>query len=149
MSAPHLHLLLNHFPLATLLFGFGILVLSRIQRNESVTRVALGLLILGGFAAGGTFLTGEPAEDALKHYPTFSEKIVHEHELAAGFGLWSTVITACAAAGGLYFSMKKGAVPKAFMIFIFVLNFWALTVLARTNYLGGQISHPEIRSGSN
>jgi hypothetical protein len=26
-----------------------------------------------------------------------------------------------------------------------VINFWSLTVVARTNYLGGLITHPEIR----
>jgi hypothetical protein len=146
MNYAHLHLLINHFPLVTLLFGFCILVAGKIQQNEAVIRVALGLLIIGGFVAGAAFLTGDPAEDVIKSLPTYSEKIVHEHEDAADFGLWSTVITACTAVGGLYLSKKKGAVPKRYLIFLFVVNFWALTVIARTNYLGGMISHTEIRS---
>jgi uncharacterized membrane protein len=148
MNPAHLHLLLNHFPLAALLFGFVIFIVSQILRNEIILRIALVILVVGGVAGTAAFLTGDPAEDVLKAFPSFSEARVHEHESAATFGLWSTIITACAAVGGLYFSRKNGKVPKGYRIFIFVLNFWALTVIARTNYLGGQISHPEIRSDS-
>jgi uncharacterized membrane protein len=149
MNYAHLHLLLNHFPIATLLFGFVILIIGKIRRNESIIRVALSLLVVGGFVGTAAFLTGDQAADVLKSSPTFQEKLVNEHDQAANFGLWATIITACVAAGGLYLSKKKGAVPKGFMIAIFVINFWALTVIARVNYLGGQISHPETRSDSN
>jgi uncharacterized membrane protein YoaK (UPF0700 family) len=145
MTYPHIHLLLNHFPIATLLFGFCILVIGRIQHNEGVVRVALGLLIVGGFVGTASFFTGDPAADIIKTNSTFSAPIVHEHELAATFGLWATIITAVVASGGLFLSRKKGAVPKRYLVLIFIINFWALTVIARTNYLGGQISHPEIR----
>ena len=49
MNPAHIHLLLNHFPLATLLFGFIIPIASKLQRNESVLRIALGILVVGGF----------------------------------------------------------------------------------------------------
>ncbi len=145
MNAPHLHLILNHFPIATLLIGFCILIAGRFCRNEPITRVALSLLIVGGLAGLGAYLTGEPAEDVLKSAPSFSENLVHEHEQAAFFGLWATVITGVVAAGALYFSKKKGAIPKAYLILLFIINFWALTVIARVNYLGALISHSEIR----
>ena len=148
MNLPHIHLVLNHFPIVTLLFGFCILVIGRIRRNESVTRVALGLLVLGGFVALGSYFTGDPAADAIQSHSSFPKDLVHQHELAAGFGLASMLITACAAAGALYLSTKKRGIPKWYMILTFVLNFWALTVIAQTSYLGGQISHPEIRSDS-
>jgi hypothetical protein len=146
MNYPHIHLLLNHFPLATLLFGSCILVAGKIQRNEGVIRIALALLVFGGFAGGAAFLTGDQAADVLKTNPTYQENLIHEHELAANFGLWATIITACAATVGLYLSKKRGAIPKGFLILIYIISFWALTVIARTNFLGGQISHPETRS---
>jgi len=148
MNAAHLHLLLNHLPIGTLLFGFGILVVGWIQRSEPVLRVALDILILGGLVAAAAFLTGNPAADVLRKYPSYEEKLVHEHWLAANFGLWSTVITAVAAAGCLYLSMRRGTVPRCCLIILLVINLWALSVIARTNYLGGLIGHPEIRSES-
>jgi uncharacterized membrane protein len=148
MNLAHLHMILNHFPIATLIFGFVILVVGRLRRNETIIRVALGILIVGAFAGLGAFFTGDPAEDVIKSRPGFMKDLVHEHEKAADFGLWATIITGCTALAALYFSMKKSAIPKWLMIALFIINFWALTVLARVNYLGGQISHPEIRSES-
>jgi uncharacterized membrane protein len=148
MNFAHLHLLLNHFPITALLFGFSVLAIGRLKSNETIIRVALGILVVGGFVAGAAFLTGDRAADLLMQNPTYSKKMITEHDQAAGFGLWSTIITACTAAGGLYLSQKKGAAPKRYLLIIFILNFWALTVIARTNYLGGQISHPETRFDS-
>lgn len=148
MNDAHIHLLLNHFPFATLLFGFIILLIAKLQRNESILRVALSILVFGGFMGAAAFLTGEPAEHLLKELPNFQKELIHEHEAAGKFGLISTIITAIVAAGGLYVSIKKGQVPKIYLIFIFVVNFWALTVIGRTNYLGGMIGHAEIRSES-
>ncbi len=145
MNAAHIHLLLNHFPLATLLFGFIILITAKFLRNETVLKVALGILVIGGFMGAAAFFTGEPAEHFLKELPHFQEKLIQEHEAAGKYGLISTIITAVVAAGGLYFSLKKGSVPKAYLIFILVVNFWALTVIGRTSYLGGMIGHSEIR----
>lgn len=145
MNLAHLHLLLNHFPIATMLFGFVILMVARFRRNETITRVALCILVVGAFAGLGAFFTGDPAEDVIKSRPGFAEDLVHEHEEAADFGLWATIITGCVAAAALYFSTKKKGIPKWLMIALIIINIWALTVLARVNYLGGQISHPEIR----
>ena len=150
MNIAHLHLLLNHFPIATLLFGFFILLFGRVRRDEGVIRVGFGVLVVGGFVAAAAYFTGDPAEDVLKAFApsSFPKSFVSEHAQAAVFGLWSTIITACAAAAGLFLSMKKGAVSNRYLILVFVINFWALTVVARVNYLGGLISHPEIRSES-
>ncbi len=146
MNAAHVHLLLNHFPLTTLLFGFIILIIAKLQRNESILRLALGVLFVGGIVGTATYLTGEPAEHLLRELPNFQKELIHEHEEAGDFALISTIVTALVAAGGLYYSIKKNAVPKPYMIFIFVVNFWALTVVGRTNYLGGMIGHSEIRT---
>ena len=145
MNYAHVHLLINHFPLATLLFGFVILVISRIQKNEGATRMALGILVLGGLCGFAAHFTGDRAVDVIKNLPTYSREIVREHDAAAGFGLWATIITGAFAALGLFFSVRKHAIPRWCLILIMVVNVWALTVIARVNYLGGQIAHPETR----
>jgi hypothetical protein len=84
----------------------------------------------------------------LKSNPAFTGKnLIHEHEEAAEFAIWFSSLTALVSAAGLYYSVKKGRIPKPLIIAIVILHIHILTVLARTNYLGGQISHPEVRGG--
>ena len=145
MNGAHIHLLLNHFPIIGLFFSFLILSLGVLRPNVGFVRAGLLIAIVSGIFALPTYLTGEPAEDIVKQTPWFSKPLVHEHEEAAEFAIWATEITAAAAAAGLFFSLKRNRIPKLLMIAIVVLNLFTLTVLARTNYLGGKITHVEIR----
>ena len=140
-----MHLLLNHFPIVGLIFSFLVLCFGLIRSKKDFVQVALSLTVLSGALAIPTYLTGEPAEDVIKNLPVFSESIVEEHEKAGLFAVWAMVISAVASATGLFFSIKKNEIPKKLVIVIVVLHVWALSVVARTNYLGGKISHTEVR----
>ena len=146
MNAAQIHLLVNHMPLASLTFGFFILIWGKIKNNPSILEVAFILLMIGGLFAVASYFTGDDAYDVVKNLPNFSKDRAHEHELAAKFGLLWTILTAVLATSALYFLKKKAGVPKALLYVVLILNLFTLTVLARTNHLGGQISHPEIRS---
>ncbi|HWU42153.1 MAG TPA: hypothetical protein VN132_01905, partial [Bdellovibrio sp.] len=115
------------------------------RSNREWIRVGLVITVLSGLVAIPTFLTGEPSEKIIKNLPIFSEPLVEEHEEAAEFAIWFTEITALLSVGGLYFSIKKNSFPKPLVIAIVAVHIFTLTVLARTNYLGGKISHPEVR----
>ena len=145
MNAAHLHLVLNHFPLiglfvALLIFGFGFL-----RKDETHLRVGLFIIILSGLLAIPVFLTGEPAEEVIEHMPSFSEELVEEHEEAAGFAIWLVEATAVTALAGFYFSIKRGKLPRPLFYGIAALGLFTFAALARTNSLGGKISHPELR----
>lgn len=146
MSPAHLHLILNHFPLIGFVFSILVLAVGLWRANQDFLRAGFLIIVVSGLFAIPTFLTGEPAEDMLEKSPGFSKELVEEHEKAADFALTFVEITAVAALASLVLSIKKGRAPKALVIATTVLNIFTLTVIARTNYLGGQISHPEIRS---
>lgn len=145
MSGAHIHLIVNHFPFIGLLFSFLILIIGFVRKNESIVRVGLLIILVSGLMTVPTHFSGEEAEDVIKASPTFFHDLVEEHEDAAGYAIWAIGLTTVAALVGLYLSNKNSRIPKPVLIGILLLNLFSLTVFARTNYLGGLISHPEIR----
>lgn len=138
----HLHLLLNHFPIigfffAALLLGYGVW-----RDNDGYQRSGLVLLVVAGILGGLAFATGEGAEEVLEQYPSFSKELVHEHEEAGELAIWAIGLTAVTAAAGLYFRGQQRITQAALALAVL-----SLVLIGRTNNLGGQISHPEIRSG--
>ncbi len=146
MDAAHIHLMLNHFPLVGFFFSFLILAFGVFRKNESFVRVGLCLIMLSGLFAIGTYLTGEPAEKIIEHSAGFSEEIVEAHEEAAEFVIWLIVATSLLSATALYFSLFKKGIPKILNYGILALAGISIVATARTNNLGGKISHPELRT---
>lgn len=149
MNGAHLHLLLNHFPMLGLIFSTLIVLVSLIRKNQEFLKVGLMMAVASGILTIPTFLTGEPAETVVTNTPGFSSKAyIHEHELAADYAIWTMEITALLSLAGLYLLYKENQVPKALLGTIVFAHLFTLTVVARTNYLGGNITHIEIRDGA-
>ncbi|HET9065347.1 MAG TPA: hypothetical protein VFN22_05980 [Gemmatimonadales bacterium] len=147
VNAAHLHLALNHLPIFAIAFAIGFLVWGLLRRRQAVLlRSGLVLAVVAAAGAGGAFLTGEPAEDVIENQIGISKDRIHAHEEAADFGLWVTVAAGAMAlvvlwrAKGTVEGPAAGATTLALVIAIL-----ALAALARTAWLGGEISHPELR----
>jgi uncharacterized membrane protein len=147
MTGVQLHLVLNHLPVFGILFGFVVLALGLWRRNESWTRLSLGMLVVVGIAAAFVMMTGESAEEAVEHLPGVSESIIHEHEEAAEL---TALITYALGAGALValWVFRRRAMPRAVSVVALVLTMGASGLVAYTAHLGGQIRHTEIRSAS-
>jgi uncharacterized membrane protein len=145
MNFAHIHIIINHLPIAALGFGFLILLVGWYLNDESFARAGYLVLALGGIFAVATFYTGGPAAHVLKDLPNFPKEFVHEHAEAADFAVWFTGLTGLLAAFTLWVSFKKKLTPKKLFIALLLINAFTLTVLARTNYLGGLITHTEVR----
>ncbi|MEO8479857.1 MAG: DUF2231 domain-containing protein [Gemmatimonadota bacterium] len=147
MNAAHLHLALNHLPIFAIAFATGFLAWGLKRRHPALLRAGLVLTVLAAVGAGGAFLTGEPAEDVIEDQPGFSRDRVHDHEDAADFGLWITVAAGVVALGVLWRAKGRveGPTTNAAAL-VLAVSVLALAALARTAWLGGEISHPELRS---
>ncbi|TNE63550.1 MAG: hypothetical protein EP344_04405, partial [Bacteroidetes bacterium] len=82
MNAPHLHLLLNHFPIIGTLLGLGVMFFGFLRRSDDVKITALWIWLIMGILAIPVLLTGEPAEEAVEGLAGVSENFLHEHEEA-------------------------------------------------------------------
>lgn len=147
MNGAHLHLVLNHIPLFALLFGGAILLYGRLRDNDFGVRIALVLFVIAGMAAGGTYLTGEGAEEVVEGQPNVMHSYIESHETVALYALIASVVLGVMALGTLAFYRSR-RIPNPLNNTLLLVAVVALGIIAYTANTGGKISHPELRSGA-
>jgi uncharacterized membrane protein len=146
MSAAHVHLLLNHFPIVGGLVVLALLALAWVRRDDTLFRAGLWLVLAITLLGVATYLTGEPAEHVLEARGGFSEEWVEPHEEAA---IWALVLYGLLGAGALYALVRyaRRAIPRSLGTGLVLLALLAVAAAARVGWLGGKISHEELRGG--
>lgn len=144
MNGAQLHLALNHVPVIGILFCIFVLGWGLLRRSTDITRVGFVLLVFVGLAAGGAFLTGEPAEEVVEEQPGVSDDRIHEHEESGEFALIVTGIAGALGLVGLVLGRRSDA-PRTLGWIALLAAVVAAATLFRTAHLGGQIRHPELR----
>jgi uncharacterized membrane protein len=147
MDAAHLHLALNHAPLFGVLFAILGLAWAFARQNDGVARASLALLVLAGLLVVPTYLTGEEAEEVIEERVGASEVAIEAHEDAALGGAIAVGVVGLAALIVLV-GFRSRNVPRAATATVLVLALAAAAWIGYVANLGGQISHPEIRSAT-
>jgi len=147
MNDAHLHLLLNHVPIVGSLFALVLLAAGLLGRSLALTKAGLVAVLAAGLLCVPAQLTGEGAVEVAQQLPRVSQALIHAHEEAAELGFWAVEGAAALALFGLL--MLKNASPRAHLLAWLAAAAAALSfgLLARAGYLGGQITHVEIREG--
>lgn len=145
MNAAHLHLMLNHVPLFAIVFGSGILLFGWLRASGLAARMGCVLFVLAGVAAGGTYLTGEGAEEVIEGQPGVVHSFIESHEAVAFYALIVSIVLAVGALGALVI-YRKGAMPGGVSGTLLVVALVALGTMAYTANTGGKINHPELRT---
>jgi hypothetical protein len=149
MTIPHLHLLLNHFPVLGAVIGLGLLLLSLVRKNEHLKRAGFEVWFVVSLLTIPAYLSGNAAEQGITDLPGVSMALIAAHEDAAVFALGLMQITGVLAWLALWIDRRGRATHASPLpVFAAVLLFSVLTVaaMARTATLGGEIRHPEIAS---
>ena len=144
LIAAHLHLVLSHIPVAAIVFGAGLLGWGAWASSRDIQKAALGLFVLAALAAVPSYLTGEPAAATIKGLPGFSERILEQHQSAAGMALGGCVVVGLLALAGLVL-FRGSALSVRFGLLMAAGVLLAGGLALRTAFLGGQIRHAEIR----
>lgn len=145
MSAAHLHLALNHAPLFGVIFAALGLAWAFARQSDGVARASLALLVLAGLLVVPVYLTGEEAEDVVEARAAVSEAAIEAHEDAALGGAIAVGVVGLAALVVLV-GFRSRDVPRAATATVLVFALAAAAWIGYVANLGGQISHPEIRS---
>ena len=147
MDFPHLHLLLNHFPIIGTMVGAGLFLTSLFVRTEDVRLSSLIILIVVALLSIPAFITGVGAQEKIVADTSISNDRIQRHEGAAELAIWFMEVTGAVAVIALWQCVRR--VTPAPWITLAILVFTLLTValMARTGNTGGEIRHSEIRSG--
>ncbi|MGC8762099.1 MAG: hypothetical protein ACP5VN_00450 [Acidobacteriota bacterium] len=144
MNAPHLHLVLNHFPVvgSPLVLALGLWAFWK--RDPSLVRAFLVGQIVLGFLALAAFFSGSAAEEGVEELPGVSKGLIEAHEEAAYAALALLVLGAATALAALWRARKRGeAAPGALALSLLLLAA-SSGAAAWTANRGGKIRHPEI-----
>ena len=144
MNWPYIHTLINHFPIILMVVGTGVLLLALIVRRRGLWLYALATLTLAGLSIYPVYFTGDEAADAVRNTWYIMRPMVDEHDAAAGFALASVLIVGIASAYTWWRMLRREVTtlpPIWLRTVVAVLAIWALSVVARTAYLGGKIVH--------
>ncbi len=144
MNGPYVHTLVNHFPVILMIVGCAVLALALVVRRRGLFLYALVTLTLAGLAAYPAFFTGNQAAGALRDTWYVVRSAVEEHDAAAGFALFALLLTGAVSAYGWWRMLRRDTelLPPVWLrVTTAIIAFWALSVVARTAYLGGKIVH--------
>jgi uncharacterized membrane protein len=145
VTAAHFHLLLSHAPVAAIFFGFGLLAYGVWRGSRDIQKAALALFVAAAVLAVPSYLTGEPGAGVIKGLPGVSDRIMEQHQAAAGVTLAGCVALGIVALAGLIVFRGK-TVTGWFGILLLAGALLAGGLMTWTANLGGQIRHSEIRA---
>ena len=117
-NAPHLHLMLNHYPLFAVFFAVALLIAGIALRARALRLAGYVMLCSAAVLAIVVYATGVASEDAVEHLPGVLERAIELHE----------------------------DVAKGVLTLLFPLA--SLAAFGYSAQLGGLIHHPEIRGGA-
>ncbi|SRR6056297_147527 len=144
MNDAFLHLVINHLPVFSMLFGLLILLWGLFKQNIPFQKLAMILFIVGAVASYVAVETGEEAEDVIEEYvPSISHDLIHDHEEAAEISMWFSFVTGGISLLGLFVVGKDHRYEKVLAGVLVVAALAAVGMLMYTAYEGGKIRHPE------
>lgn len=146
VNGAHLHLAINHAPLFWLAASMLLLLVALGRRDQSLGRAALVGYVLTGAASVAVLMTGDPAAHTLHGVPGVERALIHRHEELAD---WATAITGIAGALALLalWRFRDVGLPRWAALALVLLAAAGFVLMAWTCERGGEIRHPEVRSG--
>ena len=143
MNETYLHLTLTHFPIVGSLIALILLFSGYIQKNDSIIKAALYLLVILAVITIPVNHTGEEAEEFVEHLPGYSHDAIHEHEEVAEWAFRLMLATGLGAIGTLYAMRRKAEKARLFVLLVLIGNLISFAYMAWAGKLGGEIRHTE------
>lgn len=145
MNDAHLHLMINHVSLFTLVIGVFALAFSMKRKSAELRTLASVLFVITGIFGWISYETGEKAEQVVKALGGDFETFIHAHEQAAVWALRSGFLVATLAIALEWAVRKKKTWVKALQWTLLVFAIHGCTVYMATALQGGKIRHTEVR----
>jgi uncharacterized membrane protein len=143
----HLHLLLNHFPIIVTILGLLLIAVAVWRNSDALARVALAFFVGGALSALPTYLTGESAEDAVRHLPGVTREIIETHSDSALISAIFVGLLGVFALWALWRFRAAVTLPTWVVRVALVASIIGSGLMSWTGLLGGQVRHTEVRPG--
>lgn len=144
LTWPHMHLLINHFPIILSVMGAAAVIFALIMRYHGVWQYGVASLFLMGLSAYPTFFTGGKADDAL-HDPWYIVRgSIDKHQEAAEVAMWVMIATGIVALYAWWRSLPRNndrrALPDTWLrVLVLVGALASLGTVTWAALLGGNI----------
>jgi uncharacterized membrane protein len=148
MDFPHLHMLLNHFPIIGTIFGAALFVLSFFVKADDLRRGSLIVFVAMALLTIPAFMTGVGAHEKIVNSPGISNGLIQRHEGAAELAIWFMEITGILSMIALWQSAHRAQPAVWPAVAILIFSIVTVGLMARTGNTGGEIRHVEVRSAS-
>jgi hypothetical protein len=156
MNLAHIHLLLNHFPTIGMIIALGLFLASLGGRSDELKRASLVIFLGIALLTIPTYVTGNAAQEAIcvgpKEAPcidpSVSKPLIQAHEGAALLSFAFMEITGAFAWLGLWRLRRTSHLSRVNLSVVLVLSIVTLGLVVKAANIGGEIRHPEIRSGA-
>lgn len=148
MDQTHIHLLITHLPIFGSLLGTLVLGYGMWKKSDTTQLASYYLLVISAIGAVIAYLTGEAAEETVENIQGISENIIEQHADFATYALVALITVGVFSLVGIYFKSTKSTFAKPIATITLFLALVSFGLVARTGYLGGQIRHTEIASGT-
>lgn len=146
MNNAHLHMVVNHFPIIGVIFGFVILIAGMFFKNNSVKNTAYCLFIVASIFAFASMATGEGAEEMVEEMPSVGKKIIHLHEEIAEKLAIVLYLLGVVSIAGLYANIKNHSLAKLISFVAIIIAAVGIFLAQQTGLTGGEVRHTEIRA---
>ena len=146
LNMAHIHLLLNHIPILGAFFITAMFIVALLYRNVFLQKVCLWSLVVIALSTAVVYWTGGQAIPYVQNLPGVSESALLAHEQAAKIGLVMMFFTGIIALGAALLYSFRPKLPRMLLTTVMVILLINCVVFTYIGFLGGQITHPEIRA---
>ncbi|NHN24780.1 DUF2231 domain-containing protein [Flavobacterium jejuense] len=133
ITAPHLHAMVIHFPIALLMTGFLSRLIGVFSKNIFFNKSSFYLLLLGTLGVIVAYVSGSSAGDGMTD--GILQEPIELHEEAGFMTLWLAVLTSIVSIAFHTLKYEKTWLKWSSFLFYTVL----VISVTRTAYLGGQL----------
>jgi uncharacterized membrane protein len=141
-DAPHIHLMINHFPIILGVVGCVAAIVALATGRRGAWMYAVVTLTLAAITVVPVHLTGDSAADVMKDKWYVVRESIERHDEMSGFTMWVMLIAGVASAYAWWRMARRGDVapsPMWLRVFLVVAALAGTGLGAYTAYLGGEI----------
>ncbi len=147
-SGPHLHIVLNHFPVIGLILTLGLYLAAFYLNSNDLKRSSLILFVILGILSIPVYISGAAARWAYQGRTDVSMDVITAHQDVALLAFIFLGITGCIAWLALWQQRRFGTLNNANLYSVLGLAIISAFLMIETGSVGGTIVRPDLHEAA-